>query len=194
MATVLDLRHRTLEDFLAWEEEQPERYERVDGFIWMMTGGTLDHNRITRNIAQALEQRLQERGCEVFTNDIKVVTPEDDVMYPDAVVVCGELQGKATRLEAPVVVVEVLPESTAAHDHGRKRWAYRTIPSLQHYVLIDQYEPGVEVCSRATDGSWRSVVHRGLEAHAHLPALGIEIGSDEIFARVTFTPATSAEA
>ena len=61
-------------------------------------------------------------------------------------------------------------------------------------MLIDQYEPGVEVCSRATDGSWRSVIHRGLEGHAQLPALGIEIGIDEIFARVTFTPAARAEA
>lgn len=86
------------------------------------------------------------------------------------------------------------PRARPRTDHGRKRWAYRTIPSLQHYVLIDQYEPVVEVCSRATDGSWRSVVHRGLEGHAQLPALGIEIGSDEVFARVTFAPAARTEA
>ena len=190
MATALDDRHRTLADFLAWEEQQPERYERVGGRVRMMTGGTIDHGRITRNVALALDRRLRERNCEVFTSDIKVVSPEDDVMYPDVQVACGELSGKATRLEAPVVVVEVLLESTAARDHGPKRWAYQTIASLSHLVLIDQSKPGVEVSTRNEDGSWRSVIQRGLEGRAQLPALGIEIGLDEIFARVTFAPAS----
>jgi Uma2 family endonuclease len=100
------------------------------------------------------------------------------------------LSGKATRLEAPVVVVEVLLESTAARDHGPKRWAYQTIASISHLVLIDQSKPGVEVSTRNEDGSWRSVIQRGLEGRAQLPALGIEIGLDEIFARVTFAPAS----
>ena len=80
MATALDLRHRTLADFLAWEEQQPERYERVGGVIRMMTGGTVAHNRITRNCARTrklpralglrgLHQRYQgrgrKRGCHV---------------------------------------------------------------------------------------------------------------------------------
>ena len=190
MATALDDRHRTLVDFLAWEEQQPERYERVGGRVRMITGGTIDHGRITRNVALALDRRLRERNCEVFTSDIKVVSPEDDVMYPDVQVACGELSGKATRLEAPVVVVEVLLESTAARDHGPKRWAYQTIASISHLVLIDQSKPGVEVSTRNEDGSWRSVIQRGLEGRAQLPALGIEIGLDEIFARVTFAPAS----
>jgi Uma2 family endonuclease len=126
MATALNARHQTLEEFLAWEREQSERYERVSGVIRMMTGGTLDHNRITRNVADALWRRLRGGDCEVFTSDVKVVTPTGDVMYPDVVVACGDLPGKATVLDKPVLIVEVLPESTA-RDHGRKRWAYQTI-------------------------------------------------------------------
>ena len=91
-------------------------------------------------------------------NDVKVVTPAGDVMYPDVVVACGDLPGKATVLDAPVVIVEVLSESTAERDHGRKRWAYQTIPSLRHYVLIDQDEGGVEVTSPNADGTWQSVI------------------------------------
>ena len=191
MATALEIRHRTLADFLAWEEQQPERCERVGGVIRMMTGGTVAHNRITRNCARALENRLERSDCEVFTSDLKVVTPGEDVMYPDVLVVCGTIADKATRLETPVVVAEVLSESTAERDHGRERWAYQTIPSLQHYILIDQNEPAAEVASRADDGSWRSVVHRGLDDRVQLQALGIEIGLDEIFARVTFAPASA---
>jgi Uma2 family endonuclease len=193
MATALDVGHQSLADFLAWERQQPERYERVAGVIRMMTGGTVAHNRLTRNCARTLEASLQGSDCEVFTSDIKVTTPAGDVMYPDVLVVCGGVPDKATEVETPVVVVEVLSESTAGRDHGRKRWAYQTIPSLQHYVLIGQDEPAAEVASRSDDGSWRSVIRRGLDARLRLDVLGVELGLDEIFARVTFAPAPSGE-
>ena len=96
-------------------------------------------------------------------NDVKVVTPAGDVMYPDVVVACGDLPGKATVVDAPVVIVEILSESTAERDHGRKRWAYQTIPSLRHYVLVDQDEGGVEVTSPNEDGTWQSVILRDLD-------------------------------
>jgi Uma2 family endonuclease len=186
MATARDICAQSLADFLAWEQQQPERYERVGGIIRMMTGGTIAHNRITRNCARALETSLQDSDCEVFTSDVKVTTPAENVLYPDVLVACGEIAGKATRIETPVVVVEVLSESTAERDHGRKRWAYQTIPSLQHYVLIGQDEPAAEVASRADDGSWRSVIHRGLNARLRLEGLGVEVGLAEIFARIGF--------
>ena len=190
MATALNRRHQTLEQFLAWEREQPERYERVSGVIRLMTGGTLDHNRITLNVADALRQRLRRGDCEVFVNDVKVVTPAGDVMYPDVVVACGELPGKATVLDAPVVIVEVLSESTAERDHGRKRWAYQTIPSLRHYVLIDQDEGGVEVTSPNADGTWQSVIVRELGARLRLTALNLEVGLEKVFVRVAFPGST----
>jgi Uma2 family endonuclease len=186
MATALSCPHQTLEEFLTWEREQPERYERISGVIRMMTGGTIDHNRITRNVADALWRRLQGGGCEVFTSDVKVVTPACDVMYSDVVAACGEIPGKATHLDAPVVIVEVLSESTAVRDHGRKRWAYRTIPSLRHYVLVDQDEGGVEVTSPNEDGTWQTVILRDLNDRLQLPALKAEIGLEQVFATVAF--------
>jgi Uma2 family endonuclease len=183
MASAFDTQHQSLEAFLAWEEQQPERYERVGGRVWMMTGGTLDHNRITLNVVTALRSRLKDPSCEVFITDVKVITPGEDVMYPDVIVACGRFQGRSISIEAPVVIVEVLSQSTAARDQGFKRWAYATIPSLRHYVVIVQDEPVVEVASPNPDGSWRSVFHRGLEARLRLDALEVEIGLDEIFAR-----------
>lgn len=195
MATAPDVRQQTLAEFLDWERRQPERYERVSGVVRMMTGGTIDHNRITRNLAEALWRRLQDRGCEVFTSDVKVVTPAEDVAYPDVAVACGDIPGKATSLEGPVLIAEVLSESTSARDHGPKRWAYYQIASLRHYVLTDQYEGGVEVASPDPDGTWRSVVLRRLDARLRLEAFGIEIGLDEMFQRVAFgAPRGSAEA
>jgi Uma2 family endonuclease len=194
MTTALNVPHQTLEDFLAWEREQPQRYERVSGVIRMMTGGTIDHNRITLNFADALRQRLRDGNCEVFVNDVKVVTPAGDVMYPDVVVACGDIPGKATVLDAPVVIVEVLSESTAERDHGRKRWAYQTIPSLRHYVLVDQDEGGVEVTSPNADGTWRSVILRDLSDRLELMALKVEVGLEAVFARVAFPGSGAADA
>ena len=82
MATALNARHQTLEEFLAWERDQPQRHERVSGVIRLMTGGTINHNRIALNVAEALRQRLRDGNCEAFVNDVKVVTPAGDVMYP----------------------------------------------------------------------------------------------------------------
>ena len=152
-----------------------------------MTGGTIDHNRITLNVADALRQRLSDGNCEAFVNDMKVVTPAGDVMYPDVVVACGDIPGKATLLEAPVVIVEVLSESTAERDHGLKRWAYQTIPSLRHYVLVDQDEGGVEVTSPNANGAWQSVILRNFGDRLELTALKIEIRLEEVFARVAFS-------
>ncbi|HSA81485.1 MAG TPA: Uma2 family endonuclease [Geminicoccaceae bacterium] len=197
MATALEARHQSLADFLAWERLQPGRYERLDGVVRMMTGGTIDHNRIIRNVSEALARGLQGGECEVFTSDVKVMSPTGDVMYPDVVVACGPIPGKATEIEAPTIVVEVLSPSTAERDQGRKRWAYWSIPSLRHYVLIDQDQPIVEIASPDPEGSWRSVIHRGLDARLRLDALGVEIGLKEVFPRVAFalaSPVNEAEA
>ena len=191
MATALKVGHQTLEEFLAWEREQPLRHERVSGVIRAMTGGTIDHNRIALNVADALRQRLRDGDCEAFVNDVKVVTPAGDVMYPDVVVACGDIPGKATVLDAPVAIVELLSESTAEGDHGRKRWAYQTIPSLRHYVLVDQDEGGVEVTSPNADGTWQSVILRDLSDRMELTALKVEIGVEEVFARVAFPGSTT---
>lgn len=183
MATAFARDTRSLDDFLAWEAEQPERQERIGGVVHAMVGGSLDHNQISMNVAYGFRRRLPPE-CRAFMSDVKVVTPAKDVMYPDVLVACGAFDGKSTWLETPVVLVEVLSPSTQRLDHTRKRWAYASIPSLRHYVLVDQDEPVVEVASSQDDGSWLSVIHRDLEAVAALPALGIELPCREIFAGV----------
>ena len=185
MAASVIQKRMPLGEFLAWEEAQPERYERVGGAVHAMVGGTLRHNRITRNIVLLLAGAVPP-GCEVFFNDVKVVTPAEDVMYPDVLVACGNFADSQTLLETPVVVVEVLSPSTEKRDHTWKRWAYATIPSLRHYLLVGQDEPVVEVASWQEDGSWRSVIHRDLDALAALPSLGVELPCRDVFAQIDF--------
>jgi Uma2 family endonuclease len=172
-----------LPDFLAWEEAQSLRHERVGGRVWAMTGGTLAHNMIALNVAFALRLRLGGTPCRVFAMDVRVVTPRGDVMYPDVVVACGKRRDADKEVSDPVALVEVLSNSTAARDHGYKRWAYSTIPTLRHYVLISQEAAEAEVAS--PDGeTWRSVILRDATASLRLDALGLEIPLTEVFAGV----------
>ena len=175
----------SLADFLTWEEAQPLRHERVGGQVWAMTGGTLAHNRIGLNLYSALRARLAGSGCEAFAFDVRVVTPRGDVMYPDVVVACGERRDTDKEVSDPVVLVEVLSGSTAERDDSFKRWAYGTIPSLKHYILIAQNRAEAEV-STADGETWRSVVLRDAAASLRPDAFGLEIPLAEVFAGIEF--------
>jgi Uma2 family endonuclease len=146
----------TVEEFLAFEAEEPERYEFVDGILRMMTGGSAAHSAIKLNTAIALKAALGSSPCRVDVDDLKVVT-ETAVMYPDILVICRPIAPDDDRVPDPTVVVEVLSPTTERHDRIRKWRQYQTIGSLQHFVLIEQNERRVEVYTRQGDG-WQLAV------------------------------------
>ena len=145
----------TVEDFLAFEVQEPERYEFVDGVVRMMTGGSVAHGIIKSNMANSLNAALGEGPCIAIVDELKVVT-ETAVMYPDVVVACGPLAPDDDRISDPAVVVEVLSPTTERHDRIAKWREYQRIGSLQHVVLIAQRERRIEVHSR-TERGWELV-------------------------------------
>src|SRR5438874_13714798 len=101
----------TIEEFLAWERNQPERYEFAHGVVTMMTGGSAAHVTIAMNLAFALRAALRGSGCRPFGSDMKVIA-NDTVRYPDVSVVCRPVDDKDNRITEPVVIVEVLSPAT----------------------------------------------------------------------------------
>src|ERR1700736_943331 len=83
----------SLDEFLAWEREQPERYEYAGGVIKMMTGGSLDHSTIASKLWTALDAKLRGAGCRPFRGDAKVLA-NDGVRYPDLSVTCSPISGR----------------------------------------------------------------------------------------------------
>ena len=166
MDAILTPTQMTPEEYLAWEETQQEKHEYVRGEVFAMTGARLNHNRIALNAAVALRNALREHPCQVFIGDVKVRVEASDVFaYPDVVVSCDErdlADGNALALHHPWLVVEVLSESSAAHDRGRKFEFYRALESLTHYLLVEQTRPHAELFRRGADG--RSWLLRPLEA------------------------------
>jgi Uma2 family endonuclease len=145
----------TVEDFLAFEAEEPERYEFVDGIVRMMTGGSAAHSRIKGNVAVALDEALRRRPCRAYLSDLKVLTPTA-VMYPDVLVTCRPLAPDDDCLPDPTVVVEVLSPTSESFDRIYKWREYQRIASLRHYLLIEQEERRIEVFSRTAAG-WELV-------------------------------------
>lgn len=183
----------SLDEFLAWEERQPLRHEFVGGVVTAMAGGTADHNQIAGNVYVMLRVRLAGRsGCRPYIGDMKVLPPTGEATYPDVAVVCPPPPGQATTTETPSLVVEVLSRSTRGDDSGRKRWGYYAIPTLRHYLLVDQLTPRVEVASREADGTWRSTVVEGLERLVELPGLDLSLPMAEIFEGVEFAASPAA--
>jgi Uma2 family endonuclease len=173
----------SLDAFLAWEEAQNARYERVGGVVRMMAGETADHDRIGVNVAAALHSRLRGSSCAAHGSNLKVVSPRGDVFYPDAFVRCGSLSGRSTTAGDPVVVVEVLSESTALSDLTRKRQAYKTIPSLRVIVYVSPDRARIDLVRRGTDGRWDDEdAVESMEAELALPEIGVSLPMAEIYA------------
>lgn len=173
------------EAYLVWEREQPCRNEYFDGMIYAMTGGTINHARIGSNIGLALKVLLRGGPCEVFLHDVRVnVAAAHAYFYPDVVVTCDPADLKAEDvLKAPKVIVEVLSPSTSAYDRGNKFAAYRTLSSLQDYVLVDPETKRVERFSRNEDGTWLMVDATGT-ANVKLPSLGTALDLAVVFENV----------
>jgi Uma2 family endonuclease len=174
------------EAFLAWAERQPNRYELVDGAARMMTGGSPNHARISRNALTLLSARLGTGPCEAFGGDLAVVLGPQHVVFPDASVSCEPVTGMGA--ERPVVIIEVLSPSTAAYDLGDKASAYRRVSSLRHLVLIWQDRIRVEHFHRDAEREDFTLTELDrVDSLVPLNAVGVEIAIAELYARVAFT-------
>ena len=83
----------------------------------------------------------------------------------------------------PVLLAEVLSDSTEAYDRGRKSEQYRQIPSLREYLLINQNEPHVELMVRG-ENQWILHEASGANARIDLPGLEITLSLSEIYLKV----------
>jgi Uma2 family endonuclease len=174
------------EDYLAWEEQQPEKHEYLAGEVFAMVGARREHVVVSGNLYAAFRQRLRGGPCQAYVSDLKLrVEAVDAFFYPDVMVSCEPRDHAAVQfIEHPILIVEVLSESTAAFDRGDKFAAYRTLPSLQEYVLVDIPSRRVETFRRTADSDWLFHEHRPERGDCHFPAVGVSIPFDEIFENV----------
>jgi Uma2 family endonuclease len=181
----------TLAEFLAWEERQEPRWE-FDGFQPVaMTGGTFEHEVIGGNVRAALQNRLGDGRCRVLGPTLKIEVA-GRIRYPDAFVVCTPVPPRSTVVRDPVVVFEVLSESTARTDRFEKLREYAGTPSIQRYVLLEQDAIAAVVYVRK--GTDLVVETLAADDTLRMPEIDVEVPMAEFYAGIDLPDEAVAQA
>ncbi len=171
-------------EFLAWEERQELRYE-FDGLsAYAMTGGTAGHAMVQRNLLTALTSRLRGKRCQPYGSELKIEVA-GSIRYPDAFVVCTPVERVATVVRDPVVIFEVLSDSTARVDRVTKNAEYRATVSVQRYVMLEQDSQAATVFTREGD-RWVGSLLTGDDVLV-MPEIGIEVPLAELYEGLDLT-------
>jgi Uma2 family endonuclease len=176
------------EEYLTSERESEIRNEYFDGEIFAMAGASREHNQISSNIVRVLGNQLLEKPCSVFSSDMKINIREvGKYTYPDIVVVCEKEEfedGNNDVLLNPIVIIEILSDSTEAYDRGENFAHYQLLTSFVEYILISQYFYRVEKFTRRDDETWIYSKYQTAEHIVSIEAVNCEIPVSEIYRKV----------
>lgn len=180
----------TLEDYRTFEESAQYRSEYHNGAIISMTGGTINHNRIVRNLIRLLDGALKQTFSEVFASDLRLWIPQyRRGLYPDVMVISGEpilTENRTDEVLNPCLIVEVLSPSTSGYDHGDKFLYYRSLDSFQEYLLISQSEYFLEHYLKTEENQWLLKDYRERERQIYLESVRVTINIADIYEGVNF--------
>jgi Uma2 family endonuclease len=169
----------TEDEYFELERKGEEKHEFLRGAIVAMAGASTRHNLIAANLIAALRASARGGPCRVLTGDQRIHVESTGLYtYPDVTVVCGGMQFHPKHPDTllnPKIIVEVLSDSTEAYDRGAKFAHYRSVPSLEEYVLVSQIERRIEHYRRVDGGQWLLTEIKGHEGALPLPALGCEL-------------------
>lgn len=175
--------------YLAWEAEQPDKSEYMAGEVFAMVGVRRVHAVVAGNVFAALREHLRGTPCQPFISDMKLrVAAVDAFFYPDVMVTCDARDRQADLfVEHPMLIVEILSDSTAAYDRGAKFVSYRQIAELQEYVLIDIEAQRVEVFRRQPGNEW--LLHDyGGEPNCRFNSVNLTLEMTRVFEDVANEP------
>jgi Uma2 family endonuclease len=178
-------------DYLAGESASPVKHEFIDGEVFAMAGGTIQHAALAAAVMGTLVAELRGKPCRAYSSDLRIRIVLGNVStYPDISVVCGDVVPDSQDPHSatnPKLLVEVLSDSTEGYDRGAKFATYRRISSLEEYVMVSQHEPLIERYSRNTDGSW-TLTEFGPGMTLALDAIGCMIAVDEVYEGIALAP------
>ncbi|MEA2061622.1 MAG: Uma2 family endonuclease [Thermodesulfobacteriota bacterium] len=178
------------EEYLTLERESEVRNEYFDGEIFAMAGASREHNQIASNIVRVLGNQLLEKPCSVFSSDMKVKMEEiGKYCYPDIVLVCGKEEFEDDEKDVllnPIVIIEILSDSTEAYDRGEKFAHYQLLNSFAEYILISQYFCRVEKFTRQDDETWIYSKYQTVDHVVKIETTHCELPVSEIYRKINF--------
>ena len=183
------------EEYLQLEELTEAKNEYHDGEILPMTGGTFKHNQIAGNCYVTLKLALRKQNYQVAIGDVKLWIPLiRRFVYPDVMVIAGTInyfENRHDTITNPLIIIEVLSQSTKDYDRGDKFEYYRSLPSFQEYLLISQFKVHVEHFVKTSENQWLLSEYAQLEAQLELNTIPIVITLADIYDEVDFEEVSS---
>lgn len=178
----------TPEEYLTLERQAEFKSEYFAGEVFAMAGASQRHNLIAANVIRLLGNQLLDRDCNVYPIDMRVKIPRiNKYTYPDIAVVCGENQFEDDQYDTllnPVLITEILSESTEAYDRGKKFEHYQSLESLREYVIISQDAYRLEQYVRQDDRTWMYTEFHSADDPASLPTITCTLLLKDVYAKV----------
>ena len=178
----------SVEDYLAGELVSEMKHEYLGGVVHAMSGGKVRHSAASGNVFLGLGSRLRGKSCQPYNSDLKVrldLPTQTRFYYPDLQVICESLDDDASFQDKPVVVVEVLSDSSRRVDLGEKRDAYPAVASLKVLMMIDPARPWIQLDRRSANGGFSQEFYQSLEDVILLPEIECELPVEEIYEGIT---------
>jgi len=178
-------------EYLALERSSLDiKYEFFNGEAFAMVGAGRNHNRINVNLTRELSYdfKTDQFACDLFSNDMRVKI-KDSYAYPDIVIFCGDAEFEDNEFDTltnPVIIMEILSDSTEAFDRGDKFAYYQVIPTLKEYILVSQKKYRIEQFILSDDNKWEYRSYEGREKVLKMESIGCELRLSEIYLNVTF--------
>jgi Uma2 family endonuclease len=181
--TALPQARMTVDEYLAWAEGQPGRYELYEGVVYAMSPEGAGHAEVKFAVQTALAAGIRARGlpCHMLPDGMTVCVDQRTAFEPDALVYCGSKLPPATVVVPdPMIVVEVLSPSTKHIDASRKLAGYFRVPNVAHYLIVDPTEPLILHHTRGTGETILTRIVR--EGSIQLEPPGLELAVADVYA------------
>lgn len=179
----------TPEEYFAWEEKQLEKHEYIDGEVYAMSGGSVNHGRIAIKLTAMFDNHLDKSNCITGNSDIKVnIFATTNYTYPDASVTCDDRDKSTTNyFTYPCLIVEVLSESTESYDRGGKFRLYRNNPILQDYLLVSSARIEMDLYHKNDAGDWVIINYQAGDT-VELQSINLSFPIEQVYRGLVLTP------
>ncbi|MEQ9551575.1 MAG: Uma2 family endonuclease [Coleofasciculus sp. G3-WIS-01] len=181
----------TPEEYFTWEEQQLEKHELIDGQVYAMSGGSVNHGRLAIRLTAMFDNHLENSSCITGNSDIKInIVETNNYTYPDASVTCDDRDKTTTQyITYPCLVVEVLSPSTEAYDRGSKFRMYRHNPALQDYLLVSSTRMEIDLYHKKQTGEWLIINYQAGDT-IELKSINLSFPIEQIYRNLDLTPET----
>ena len=189
IATKANFPQLTPEEYFIWEEKQLEKHEYIDGEVYAMSGGSVNHGRIAIKFITIFDTHLENSGCIIGNSDIKInILKTNNYTYPDVSVTCDNRDKNTPNyFTYPCLIVEVLSVSTEAYDRGGKFRMYRNNPILQDYLLVSSTSIEMDLYHQKNNGEWVIINYQAGDT-VELKSINFSFAIEQVYRCLVLAP------